>query len=106
MNQAQKAISLASSALFAALLIGCDNGCDVGETACEDDLILVCVQDTPDPWAEEDESCGLICDLIDIWSEDTYWAEQTDCSDIDKTCIEKSDETGDTYAACGFDQDL
>lgn len=85
---------------------GCDTGCDVGDTTCEDEFILVCVQEMEDPWEEDDGSCGFLCDLFEIWDSDTYWTEKTDCSKLDKICVEKTNDHGQTYADCGFDPDL
>jgi hypothetical protein len=88
---------------------GCDSGCDVGETWCDDDLIILCVSDDDDYWEDDyDDSCGFFCDLLDfidtVNRNDSHPEEDFDCADIDKTCVEKRDDNDDTYAVCGYDQ--
>ena len=70
---------------------------------CEDEFILVCVQEMEEPWEEDDGSCGFLCDLFEIWDSDTYWTEKTDCSKLDKICVEKTNDQVREYADCGFD---
>ncbi len=89
--------------------IGCESGCDAGETWCDGDVIILCVSDDDDYWEDDyDDSCGFFCDLLDLIDtlnrNDTHPEEDFDCTDIDKTCVEKSDDNDDTYAVCGYDQ--
>jgi len=71
---------------------------------------MVCVagDDEDDAYSEEEEdSCGFLCALFDIWDEatDNYWDEHVNCDENGKTCIEKTDPAGESYATCGYDQD-
>ena len=101
-------VELLALGMFAA--VGCDSGCDVGETWCDGDLIILCVSDDDDDYWEDDygDSCGFFCDLLDfidaVDRNDTHAEEDFDYADIDKTCVEKSDDNDDTYAVCGYDQ--
>ena len=88
--------------------IGCDSGCDAGETWCDGDMIILCVSDD-DYWEDEyDDDCGFLCALLDFIDEvnrnDTHPEEDFDCADIDKMCVEIEDDNNDTYAVCGYDQ--
>jgi hypothetical protein len=93
--------------LGAAGLAGCEGGCDVGETWCEDDLVIECVYDPDDEDDYEDDGdCGFLCALIDLADDlsdgDSYPEVLFDCAPAGKTCQEGEDEDGYSYAECGF----
>lgn len=72
---------------------------------------MVCVDDDSyedeDNWEEGDESCGLLCEIIDIFDEaaDNYWKEQKICDSPGMTCVERTDPSGSPYATCGYGQE-
>jgi len=89
---------------------GCDE-CARGETRCEGDAIMVCVEDDnyedDDTWEEAGESCGFLCDIIDIFDEatDNYWKEQKICDNPGMSCVERTDSSGRWYSTCGYGQE-
>lgn len=50
--------------------IGCDSGCDVGETWCDGDVIILCVSDDADDYWEDDyDDTYAVCgyDQSETW---------------------------------------
>lgn len=97
---------LALAAAAAALAFGgCDGGCEIGETWCEETRVMVCVED-PDDDAFEDED-GPLIDLIELVAvasdADTIGVEQEDCAKRSKVCVELEDEAGSIRAECDWE---
>jgi hypothetical protein len=101
--------------LAGAIASGCGDGCDVGSTWCDGDVILVCVADQDDDWDdgweeddEEEDDLEVLLALIDLFIElsddHTHVEVLTDCWDQGKTCVERYDADDEPFAECGFGQ--
>ena len=101
MSRRGKTLVAALVAVALAGFVGCGGGCDVGESWCDEDLVIECVYD-PDDDYEDDEECGLLCALIELADHDTYGEVVLDCAPSSKTCHEVEDADGYTFAECGF----
>jgi hypothetical protein len=98
-----------------AILSGCDGGCELGATWCEDDVVMVCVADEDDGesvWdeTEEDEEdsffAGLLV-ILELADSDTHSDVAAVCSDTEQVCVEEEDwETDEVFAFCDWPMGL